>query len=295
MNGSLMPEKHWSIAGAGGEAIFVSTDCAAAGLDIRGAVLFAHGFKGYKDYGFIPLLGRRLAGALPVVVHRFNFSHSGMTNDLDTFARPDLFERDTWNAQVADLVAMSRAVSAGEAPQTPASAPIAFLGHSRGGVTSLLTAGRMARDGIGPAPAAIVTVAAPAATLNLSPEARRTIREEGRLRSPSSRTGQSLAIGRAWIDEQDENPEDHDLLALCRSIRCSVLAIHGEADPAVPPASAERIAGACSDGKFILIPNANHVFNTPNPADPEAPFSPELEQLAEHVIAFLSASGFGLA
>ncbi|RMH26856.1 MAG: alpha/beta fold hydrolase [Planctomycetota bacterium] len=277
----------WSIPGAGGEPLLVSTDRRAGLTTPASAVLLAHGFKGYKDYGFIPVLSRRLAGRLPIVVHRFNFSHSGMTEEIATFARPDLFERDTWNKQVADLDALMGAIEAGRAPATPARTPIVLMGHSRGGVSCLLCAGRRARDGRPPAPAAVVTISAPAECCSLDERAKAELRQRGHLESPSSRTGQTLRIGRAWLDEQEADPAGHDLAALASRIEAPVLVVHGDADPTVDPACADRIASACPRGRVRLIPGADHVFNTPNPADLEAAPSAQLAELIDHIAGFL--------
>ena len=46
-------------------------------------VVLLHGFLGYKDYGFLPVLADRLC-ARGILVHRFNFSCSGMTSSTDT-------------------------------------------------------------------------------------------------------------------------------------------------------------------------------------------------------------------
>ena len=54
-------------------------------------MLIAHGFKGYKDYGMFPRLAR-VAAETGFVAHRFNFSHSGMTDRIATFEHPDLFD-----------------------------------------------------------------------------------------------------------------------------------------------------------------------------------------------------------
>lgn len=263
----------WSLPGADGETIYCSTDF-REGESPRLAVILAHGFKGYKDYGFIPVLSRALAASLPVAVHRFNFSHSGMTNDTATFARPDLFERDTWNKQVADLDAMICCVASGKAPATQAGTPFALVGHSRGGVSCLLSAGRRARDNSAPAPSAVVTLAAPDRCCSMSEDAKTSLRGIGFIESPSSRTGQSLRVGRVWLDEQDQDPGGHDLEALCALITCPVLAVHGEQDPTVPPTCAASIVRSCRLGDSVLIPGADHVFNTPNPADLAAPMSP---------------------
>jgi len=277
----------WSLPGADGEPILVSTDRRTDHETRRGAVIFAHGFKGYKDYGFIPILSRRLASALPVCVHRFNFSHSGMTNDIATFARPDLFERDTWNKQVEDLNALMSAVARGEAPGTPAGLPIVLMGHSRGGASCLLCAGRRARDHAVPAPAGVVTISAPDRCSSLDEKTAETMQRQGYIASPSSRTGQELRIGRAWLDEQQADPEGHTLLALAGLTDAPVLALHGDRDPTVDPACAGRIASACPRGESALIAGADHVFNTPNPADTSAPVSVQLADLTDRVNRFV--------
>ncbi len=273
----------WSQPGADGETIYCSTDH-REGPSPRLAVILAHGFKGYKDYGFIPVLSRALAANLPVVIHRLNFSHSGMTNDTASFARPDLFERDTWNKQVADLDALIGCVASGEAPATAAGMPFALVGHSRGGVSCLLCAGRRARDNAAPTPLAVVTLAAPDRCCSMTDDAKISLRARGFIESPSSRTGQALRVGRIWLDEQDADPDGHDLAALCAMIPCPVLAVHGEQDQTVPSTCATTIARVCRLGETVLIAGADHVFCTPNPADPAAPISPPLAAAFDRIV-----------
>gem|GEM_PF-4204546 len=95
---------------------------------------------GYYDYGLFPVLARALTAA-GLTCHRFNFSHSGMTRDTATFARPDLFEQDTWGRQQDDLAAVLDHLGAGAEPTV-------LFGHSRGGLSSLLAAPRHAHTGV---------------------------------------------------------------------------------------------------------------------------------------------------
>lgn len=284
-----MTSHDWSIAGADGEPILVTTDSSTPLGEARAIVLFAHGFKGYKEYGFIPALSRRLVDSLPITMHRFNFSHSGMTDDLRTFARPELFEKDTWNKQVFDLDALLDVVKSGSLDHSPTRAPVILIGHSRGGASCLLAAGRQFRDDTTPRPDAIVTISTPRQTLSLAPEAVQMIHSQGYLISPSARTGQSLRIGKAWLEEQESAPAEHDLLALCERIACPVLAAHGELDKTVLPQCAKDIASACLFGESFLVAGANHVFNTSNPADLESPASPQLISLGDGITKFLAS------
>lgn len=279
----------WTIPGAEGERILGAAHPCASG-EPRACVLMAHGFKGYKDYGFIPILTATLAATTPVVAHRFNFSHSGMDEDVTTFGRPDLFEKDTWSKQVFDLGACIDAAAAGELPDTPAGLPIAVLGHSRGGVSCLLMAGERFTEDAENTPSCVVTMAAPSRANTLTEAERDAMLEQGYIETLSSRTGQTLRIGKAWLQEQLDDPYTFDVLAACTAIQCPVLAIHGEADPTVLPGSASTIADTCPDGRAHLILDADHVFNTPNPADPHKPHSPALTELIGVVSSFVTAN-----
>lgn len=275
----------WTIEGANGQPIF--GDAHAPKGDAVGVILIAHGFKGYKDYGMFPVLARTMADA-GFIAHRFNFSHSGMTNDIDTFARPDLFEQDTWNKQVHDFRAVIDAVANG--PLVGAGLPLVIFGHSRGGVSALLTAGRFADDASLPSLAGVITAAAPSDCCSLPPEQREELLDVGYLVSPSSRTNQDLRVGRAFLQQQIDEPAAHDLLALAARIICPVLVVHGSDDPTVPPVCAEQISVAIgSHAERNVIGGANHVFNTPNPMPSNAEPSPQLAELLRLMVDFCLA------
>jgi len=272
----------WSIRGAAGEAI--PGDTHMPGSKASGVVLIAHGFKGYKDYGFIPRLAAMVASA-GFVVHRFNFSHSGMTSETATFARPDLFERDTWNKQLFDLRKVIEAVGSGRIAGKEL--PLILLGHSRGGVTAILTAGRLASDASFLQPAGVIAVASPASCQPFAREDVELLLRQGYLESPSARTGQRLRIGRAFIQEQLDDPMSHDLTKLIGAIQCPILLVHGDADDAVPCRCAFKLALASrGNAEVALVPGGNHVFNCPNPMPGAHPVGGPLLMLIGEVVRF---------
>ena len=71
------------------------------------------------------------------------------------------------------------------------------------------------------------------------------------------RTPSDLPVGVQWF----KDVESTDVLAETAKIKAPVLAIHGEADDTVPPASAGQIAGAAADGQTHMIPGCDHTFN----------------------------------
>ncbi|MFG0304849.1 MAG: alpha/beta hydrolase [Phycisphaerales bacterium JB040] len=239
-------------------------------------VLLLHGFLGYKDYGFLPVLSDRLC-VQGVQVHRFNFSCSGMTNATDTFERPELFEQDTWNRQVEDVRRVARSVREGELPG--AGLPLWLVGHSRGGDTAILSAGRHASElGL----SGLVTINAPADCCRLSEGERRDLLERGHKEVTSGRTGQTLCVGRAWLEEQLAEPAEHDLEIQIARAACPVVVMQGDADDTVSLDDGNRLARAANTD-LVVLEGGTHVLNVPNPAGPGDP-GPVLGHAAREIL-----------
>ncbi|MGB0766637.1 MAG: alpha/beta hydrolase [Phycisphaeraceae bacterium] len=248
----------WTIPGSDGQPIYGDTH--EPGGDVLGVLICCHGFKGYKDYGFFPPLCDRAARAGLRAV-RFNFSHSGMTNKTDVFERPDLFTKDRWSRQIDDLSTVFASVTEDRV------LPSVVFGHSRGGVTSTLFAGGRTSQTL----AGLVTAAAPDDACRLDDLAKAQLRAEGRLRSPSGRTGQDLYVGLDWLEEIERDPDRYDPVLAASRLDCPMLILHGDADDTVPTPCAERLQQAAGpSGTLAIVEGANHVFNCPNPAPADA-------------------------
>jgi len=281
--GNMNQVTSWSINGSSGQEILGNSHIPSG--EPRGVVFIAHGFKGYKDYGMFPILASFLADK-GYIAHRFNFSHSGVTNSYETFEKPELFEADTYNKQVNDLriliAAMEDEIILGH------NLPYFLFGHSRGGVTVLLTAGRMSSDSTLKQPGAVISAAAPSGCAKFTKGDSQRLLSEGFLESPSARTGQPLRIGRDFLTEQLEDPENHDLLKQVRNIRCPIMILHGSDDITALPDAALRIFDASGpNARLEIIENADHGFNTTNPMPENKPFSPEFKKMLDTIEAFL--------
>ena len=101
---------HHALSGALGEILVDvrSTSRAAA----QPAVLLHHGFKGFKDYAFLPIFAERLARAGFTAV---TVSVSGAGVDADgNFTRLDRFANNTYSRELDDLGVVIRALLGGE-------------------------------------------------------------------------------------------------------------------------------------------------------------------------------------
>jgi len=101
------------------------------------AVVILHGFKGFKDWGMFPVFAERLARAGYRAVS-FNASGSGVDSE-GRFTRLEAFRRNSFSAELADLLTVIKALKAGKLGG-PVPAAIGVVGHSRGGGIAILAA-----------------------------------------------------------------------------------------------------------------------------------------------------------
>ncbi|MFK7760414.1 MAG: alpha/beta hydrolase [Phycisphaerales bacterium] len=273
-------ELQWTLKSELGFDILGTTDQPL--IKPTACVALVHGFKGYKDYGFIPVLGKALA-ASGIITHRFNVSCSGMTNETETFKRPDLFAQDTWNRQISDMTKVLDAIDDGTL--LGQDLPRFLAGHSRGGATAIMTAGRSPQ----PVLNGVITINSVAACCTMAADARSKLLEDGFMISPSGRTGQELTINATWLKEQLDAPDMHDVLAIASTIECPLLILHGDADDAVPFSAAEDLSRA-SNCPVSIIKNADHVLNTPNPAPQMDQNSAQLDEVIKQIQSFVIAN-----
>ena len=253
----------------------------------QACVVLLHGFKGYKDYGFFPLLAHDLC-ELGLVVHRFNFSTSGMTDDVSTFARADLFELDTWSRQVDDVRRVVRAIQSSEIPGN--GLPLYLVGHSRGGATAILSAGLHCNElGL----AGLATINAVDRCCRLSKEEQRLLLTNGHMVTKSARTKQQLKISSNWLREQLEKPDEHNVLLQAEQCGVPACVIQGDADETVNLKDGLAIAHKLEVPLSVLI-GCNHVLNTPNPGKIDDPRSNSLLKTTEQIARLIGLHGHAM-
>lgn len=243
-------------------------------------VLVLHGFKGFMDWGFFPLLAERLAAAGLVAIS-FNTSGSGVGEDLEGFSEPEAFRRGTLSRQLEDVERVRElALAGGLGPLDPARGGV--FGHSRGGGVALVHAAEAGDY------RALVTWAALDSFDRWDEPTKAAWRREGVLPVLNARTGQELPMGLEVLEDYERHRARFDVLAACRRLRAPVLALHGSADEAVDPSALERIAGALpreSGSRTRRVEGQGHTLGAVHPL---AEVPPALQQAIDESVAWLS-------
>ncbi len=224
------------------------------------AVLIAHGFKGFKDWGMFPWVADRLAEAGLQAI-RFDFSHNGV--EASDFDRLDLFMLDTASRHQVDLDAVARTIQG----------PFGILGHSRGGGDAILYAAREPRV------RAVATLAAVASTDARPPDLDAQLRENGFYAYPNARTKQLMPVARHAF----EDGARHSVAQSAAALTCPLLLVHGDADGSVPPAAQATLARAQPAAELLTIEGAGHTFGAVHPF--QGP-TPHLEAAMARIVPF---------
>ena len=203
-------------------------------------VVCIHGFKGFKDWGFWPEMASRL-GAAGYGVVRFNFSHSGIGADLETFSEVGLFESGTYTREVEDLREVLSRLTERRLPGSEGLdvSRVGLLAHSRGSVSALAVAAS------GEFPVRSVVLWNPVSSvLWWDEETRRRWREAGFWETVNSRTGQVFRMKTALLDDAEQNRERLHPAVNAGRLRVPLLAVVAAQDETVPAAAGRRIATA---------------------------------------------------
>lgn len=226
-----------------GEAILVSDPVAS--------VVVLHGFKGFYRASFFPYLGESIAAAGMNAI-LFNFSGSGVGEDLENFTEPDAFAENTYGRELYDVsIVMQAARERGWIGER-----CGLFGHSRGGGVAILHASRDERVGALVTWAAISTVARWSDPAQLADWRRR-----GYVEVPNTRTGIPHRLGTRVLDEVEKHGTGRlDIGAAASRVKCPWLIVHGDRDETVPLEEAERLAAAAPAAELWRVPGAMHSF-----------------------------------
>ncbi len=270
-------KQNFNIPGAKGRIITldVTFDDAQKNAPV---VIFAHGFKGFKDWGAHNLMAQYFAEN-GFRFLKFNFSHNGTTTDSPTeFKDLIAFSDNTFSIELEDLNTVIDFVCGGSA--MPSVQGVYLIGHSMGGGIGIVKAAEDARI------KKLVTMASISSFRNLWPkEIEAQWRLSGILYMPNKRTGQQMPLKSTLLDDLDKNPGRLDIAAKAAAVTQPWLIVQGDADTSVPPAHAKELKSAQPNAELLIIHGADHTFGASHPYT-ESAMPVHLQEFCDAAILF---------
>ncbi len=246
-------------------------------------VIFAHGYKGFKDWGAWPLVAERFAEAGFCFI-KFNFSHNGGTEE-QPIDFPDLeaFAENNFTLELDDLDRLLDHIETPNEDFPISSSSISLIGHSRGGGIVLIKGAEDKR---------IDKVICLASISNFesrfyegTPEFEHW-KSKGVIHIENARTKQQLPHNFQFYEDFDANRERFSIKRATQSLNKPLLIIHGDADPTVSIDEAKSLESWCDKSELMLIPGGDHVFGASHPWEEDG-LPKDLERAAEKIIDFL--------
>lgn len=249
------------------------------------AIIFMHGFKGFKDWGHWPMLMKRIASSGFHLIS-FNSTHNGGTVE-EPVDFPDLkaFSENTYSKElfdlnrIIDLVFEDKLIS----PERIQKEELSLIGHSRGGGVCLLQSARDKRV------SRLITWAALSDFEDRLPAQDAMVEWEKRKVHfiKNGRTQQNMPMKYEFVKDLFENRASLKIESAAKKLEKPYLIIHGTADQAVSIQSAKDLKNWSPKSSLEIIEGANHVFGGKHPFSGE--ISADAEMLLEKSISFLKS------
>ncbi|WP_213196622.1 alpha/beta hydrolase family protein [Cloacibacterium caeni] len=220
-------------------------------------VIFAHGYKGYKDWGAWNLMAEKFAKNGFYFV-KFNFSHNGtsLENPSD-FADLESFAQNNYSKELSDLNFVIEYFSKDNRVDAE---NITLIGHSRGGGISIVSATENSKI------KSLITLAS-VDTLNRFPvgEKLEEWKNQGVNYNYNSRTKQQMPHDIQFLEDYLANEDRFSVENAVKNFKGNFLIIHGSEDEAVPYSAAENLHSLAGNSDLILVKKGNHTFGAKEP------------------------------
>ncbi len=220
-------------------------------------VIFAHGYKGFKDWGAWNLMAEKFAKAGFLFVN-FNFSMNGIgTGNTSEFTDIEAFSENNYSQELEDLEVVIDHFSKFENVNK---SRIPLIGHSRGGGKCIQKAAEDSRI------SSLITMGSvDSMDRFVTGEKLEDWKNTGVYETYNSRTKQQMPHKIQFLNDYLENKERLNIEKAAKNLKIPTLIIHGKEDESVEVSAAENLNTWIENSQLLLIENTGHTFNSKEP------------------------------
>ncbi len=242
---------------------WITADCICDPHNCKGIIVFCHGLKGFKDWGYFNLAARKFAEGGYAFI-KFNFSHNGTSPDaLTEFVDLEAFGNNNFSIEQYDLDQLLNFLGTDpfySSMLDNAGGKIYLIGHSRGGGAAILKASSDKRV------KGLITWASVVEFGRFwSSEFLAQWKADGVAYIDNSRTHQKMPMYWQIFDDYYKRKNELFIPKAIQDLAIPYLAIHGSGDKVVSPNNLEEIAKLNESATTLLIEEADHSFGGAHP------------------------------
>lgn len=230
-------------------------------FDKQPCLIYCHGFKGFKDWGFVPYAGEFFAKNGFSFVS-FNFSHNGIGKDLMEFTELDKFEKNTFSREVQEAGEIIELVIRTNFFGKDLNHNLGLIGHSRGGGVALLAGAQSLEV------SAVCTWSSVCTFDRYDKNEKANWRKLGYKEVVNSRTGQTFKMGMDMLRDIETNVKDSlNVQKATKNLAKPLKILHGQLDETVSFYEAEtlNIYANPMESHMQLVPGAGHTYGVKHP------------------------------
>lgn len=237
---------------ANGHTINLDIRYPEGGKDMPVAI-FSHGFKGYKDWGFIPYFCNSLAEHSIIAVN-FDFSMNGINDPDSGIVDAEIFGYNTISQEIADINQVINFVTELAELREISNGKISLVGHSLGGAISILAAKN--KNNINK----IILLASICNCNRYTKRQSAVWKKLGKLEFEIYETKQKLFINRSFLDDIEKYYPLDSICDTLGDLQIPVLIFHGTEDLSVRISEGKQLQSAAKNALLISLTNTGHTF-----------------------------------
>lgn len=240
---------------------FLADITAPNASELLPTIIFAHGFKGFKDWGHFDFLADRFSEE-GFAFLKFNMSYNGTTiDDPYNFGDLEAFSQNNITKELNDIDRMIDFIYSQAVEGVKFDTENLFLiGHSRGGGVSLIKAAEDDRiKGLS------TWAALNDFKMGFNNDVVKEWQKNKLIYIDNARTNQKMPIHIQAYHDLESNKERYDPKIAMAKMSKSTLIIHGDNDQTVPLIQAYELKELNLESELHIVKDGNHVFGGTHP------------------------------